>query len=129
MKEWGWGADRGKKGWGGWGWKEGGERNEGVGVGGAGGAYNSDGNLPPTYEVWGKVICLQACVCPQGGCLLRGVSAPRCVCVPGGDPPPMATAAGGTHPTGMQFCSVKCLYLHSQISMWNTVYLDVTLYI
>ena len=23
--------------------------------------------LPPAKEVWGKVICLQACVCPQGG--------------------------------------------------------------
>ena len=22
--------------------------------------------LPPANEVWGKVICLQACVCPQG---------------------------------------------------------------
>ena len=32
--------------------------------------------LPPANEVWGKVICLQVCVCPQGGpgprgCLLR----------------------------------------------------------
>ena len=24
--------------------------------------------LPPANEVWGKVICLQVCVCPQGGC-------------------------------------------------------------
>ena len=32
----------------------------------------------------------------QGGCLLRGG-------VPGGDPP-TATAAGGTHPTGMHSC-------------------------
>ena len=23
--------------------------------------------LPPANEVWGKVICLQVCVCPQGG--------------------------------------------------------------
>ena len=23
--------------------------------------------LPPANEVWGKVICLQACVCQQGG--------------------------------------------------------------
>ena len=29
-------------------------------------------SLPPANEVWGKVICLQACVCPQGGCLVRG---------------------------------------------------------
>ena len=34
--------------------------------------------------------------CPQGGCLLGGV--------PGGDPPGTATAAGGTHPTGMHSC-------------------------
>ena len=25
--------------------------------------------LPPANEVWGKVICLQVCVCPQGGYL------------------------------------------------------------
>ena len=28
--------------------------------------------LPPANEVWGKVICLQACVCPQGGCMVPG---------------------------------------------------------
>ena len=52
-------------------------------------------------------------VCSRGGCLvlggglLRG-SALGGVCsqgVPGGDPPPLtATAAGGTHPTGMHSC-------------------------
>ena len=26
--------------------------------------------LPPSNEVGGKVICLQVCVCPQGGCYL-----------------------------------------------------------
>ena len=26
-------------------------------------------------EVWGKVICLQVCGCPQGGCLVRGSGA------------------------------------------------------
>ena len=74
-------------------------------------------SLPPANEVWGKVICLQACVCPrggvsapggggcllQGGCLLPGGSAP------GGCPvetPPMATAEGSTHPTGMHSCSI-----------------------
>ena len=31
--------------------------------------------LPPANEVWGKVICLQVCVCPQGG-LVPGVPAP-----------------------------------------------------
>ena len=33
--------------------------------------------LPPANEVWGKVICLQVCVCPRGGawsggCLVWG---------------------------------------------------------
>ena len=36
-----------------------------------------------------------------------GVSAPGGV--PGGDPPGMATAAGGTHPTGMHSCVFLCL--------------------
>ena len=67
--------------------------------------------LPPANEVWSKVICLQVCVCPQG----RGVPAPGGVCsggclLPGGClveiPPPAATAAGGTHPTGMHFCFI-----------------------
>ena len=48
-----------------------------------------------------------------GGCLLRRVPALEGGCllqgglvrgVPGGDPPPTATAAGGTHPTGMHSC-------------------------
>ena len=75
--------------------------------------------LPPANEVWGKVICLQVCVCPQRG----GVPGPGGVWhgggflyswgfwsqgVPGGDPPPpTATAAGGTHPTGMHSCLTK----------------------
>ena len=28
--------------------------------------------------------------------------------VPGGDPPGTATAAGGTHPTGMHSCLIMC---------------------
>ena len=28
-------------------------------------------SLPPANEVWGKVICVQACVCPQGEYLTR----------------------------------------------------------
>ena len=48
--------------------------------------------LPPTNEVRGKVICLQVCICPQGGCLVRGwgVPAPKgvwsgaCACSGGG---------------------------------------------
>ena len=76
--------------------------------------------LPPANEVWGNVICLQVCVCPQGGCLVPGgawswrVHGPRgcmvlggCM-VPGGGclvkTPPTATAAGSTHPSGMHTC-------------------------
>ena len=53
----------------------------------------------------------------SGGCLLRGGwvwsggSGPGGVClVPGGagGDPRMATAAGGTHPTGMHSCSLVC---------------------
>ena len=43
-----------------------------------------------------------------GGCLLHGVvSAPGECLLPGGcvlRPPKMATATGGTHPTGMHSC-------------------------
>ena len=42
----------------------------------------------------------------QEGCLVWAVPAPGGACsggVPGADPPPMATAAGGTHPTGMHY--------------------------
>ena len=51
--------------------------------------------LPPANEVWGKVICLQACVCPKGGGVVHGpgvvvhgpgggVHGPRGVHGPGG---------------------------------------------
>ena len=43
-------------------------------------------------------------VCSQGGCLLLGGT--WSWGVPGGDPP-TATAAGGTHPTGMHSCFTK----------------------
>ena len=42
------------------------------------------------------------CLLP-GGCLLWGVSAPW---DPGGGLPGTATAAGGTHPTGMHSCCI-----------------------
>ena len=62
--------------------------------------------------------CLVRGVCSQGECLVRGgVSAPRGLPGPGrsapggclvrggcGDPPVTATAAGGTHPSGMHSC-------------------------
>ena len=55
---------------------------------------------------WGRCLLL-------GGCLFRG-GCSRGVCsegVPGGDPPGTATAAGGTHPTGMHSCYL--LYLQN----------------
>ena len=45
------------------------------------------------------------CACSGGGLVLGG-SAPGGV--PGGDPPGTATAAGGTHPTGMHSCIQTC---------------------
>ena len=42
-----------------------------------------------------------------GGCLLQGV---------GGDPPGMATAADGTHPTVMHYCML-CYLLTSLVSI------------
>ena len=53
--------------------------------------------LPGPGGVWFRGV-------PGPGGLLRGV--------PGGDTPRMATAAGGTHPTGMHF-----LHNHIQIQM------------
>ena len=50
--------------------------------------------LPPANEVWGKVICLQACVCPQGGSTWPGAP-------PGADTPPRpGTPPGSRHPPG-----------------------------
>ena len=82
--------------------------------------------LPPENEVWGKVIFSEACVmnsvhggvpCPGGvpgpgrclvwGCLVWGVPGPGGCAWSGGGlcgDPPMATAAGGTHLTGMHSC-------------------------
>ena len=69
--------------------------------------------LPPTNEVWGKVICLQVCVCPQRGCLVLGG-------VPGlggawWRPPRTATAADGTHPTGMHSCYGRLFILRREV--------------
>ena len=65
--------------------------------------------LPPANEVWGKVICLQVCVCPQGWvCLLLGgvwsAGSGSGGCLVKTPPPTTATAPGGTHPTGMHSC-------------------------
>ena len=40
----------------------------------------------------------------RGGWLVPGGSGPGGA---GGDPPGMATAVGGTHPTGIQSCQIK----------------------
>ena len=49
-------------------------------------------------------------VCSGGGCLLRGVSAPGGVGIPACTPPgETATAADGTHPTGMHSCFFSLL--------------------
>ena len=71
--------------------------------------------LPPPNEVWGKVICLQACVCAQGGCMVRGVhGAGGCLV----ETPPTATAAGGTHPTGMH----SCFYFSFVVLLQQNIY-------
>ena len=62
------------------------------GSGPRGGVCSGGGSAPG----WGLL---------RGECLLPGVSA-RGRGVPGGDPPGMATAAGGTHPTGMYSCGL-----------------------
>ena len=85
--------------------------------------------LLPAKEVWGKIIFLHLSVI----LFTRGVPAPRGVpaaggclvwggCswgVPGGDIPQMATAVGGTHPTGMHSCHQK---LYKNTSITNFVY-------
>ena len=79
------------------------------------------GSLPLANEVWGEVIFSEACVknSVQGGCLVWGVpglggtwsgggacSRGRCLLLGGClvETPPMATAADGTHSTGMHSC-------------------------
>ena len=56
---------------------------------------------------WSQGVSGPGCACSggvpaPGGCLLPG----GCLVwgVPGGDPPQMATAASGMHPTGMYSC-------------------------
>ena len=72
--------------------------------------------LPPANEVWVKVIFLHLSVilftgggaCSGGYLLPGGVPAPGGMPAPGVGawwrPPQTATAAGGTHPTGMHSC-------------------------
>ena len=49
--------------------------------------------LPPANEVWGKVKCLQVCVCPQGGAIPA--------CIAGGIP---ACLAAGLHGGAIPAC-------------------------
>ena len=76
--------------------------------------------LPPTNEVWGKVMFLQVSVIlsTEGGgglpkCMLGYTPLPRRSTPPAKEIPPppappptpeIATAADGTHPTGMHVC-------------------------
>ena len=78
--------------------------------------------LPPANEVWGKVIFSETCVknSVHGGWgTTVGGGLPQCMLgyhlppepgTPPGTPPPAEHAgrygqrAGGTHPTGMQYC-------------------------
>ena len=73
-------------------------------------SINGIDNMVYCYRSCGKVMFLQACVILFiGGCLVLGGvwcqgGVPGPGGVPGGDPPGTATAAGGTHPTGMHSC-------------------------
>ena len=71
--------------------------------------------LPPAKGVWGKVISLEASVCPQGGSTWPGTPRdqlhppsrqppPGPGTPPEQTPPPHGQRAGGPHPTGMQSC-------------------------
>ena len=93
------------------------------GVCSRGGSYSWGGCLlwgvpaPGGTNSWG--VSAPRGMSAPGGCLLLGGACSRGV--PGGDPPGTATAAGGTHPTGMHSCSkykkchlFKCM-LHNSI--------------
>ena len=55
--------------------------------------------LPPANKVWGKVICLQACVCPQGG-VPDQVHPKYQVHPPGADTPESRHPQDQVHPPG-----------------------------
>ena len=63
------------------------------------------GGIPACLPMGG---CYPSMPC-RGGLLLGGVPGPRGV--PGGDTPRTATAAGGTHPTGMHSCCENVRFL------------------
>ena len=62
--------------------------------------------------------------CSRGGCLLLGGGVPApggpAQGVPGEDPPRTATAAGGTHPTGMHSCLLCNLYCLQADGLYST---------
>ena len=72
---------------------------------------------------WGGLV-------PGGSALRRGLLSEGGV--PGGDSPGTATAAGGTHPTGMRSCYLlqtlyfsKCWELQRQIPLLQTVFVSM----
>ena len=93
--------------------------------------------LPPANEVCEGYVFTRVCqsfysqggVCVWsrgclllGGCLLWGCLVPGGACSRGGAwwrPPPTATAAGGTHPTGMYSC-IK-IFLQNEDSLCQNV--------
>ena len=106
--------------------------------------------LPPANEVYrclsiqggcllsgGVVACSRGAVWFRGvwswgGCACSGGSGPGGACsrgVPGGDPPPTATAAEGTHPTGMHSCHVNCSLKYKGMQTSKLIILNVDLFL
>ena len=78
-----------------------------------GGALLLGGCLVLGYLVWGV-------------CLVQGGAWPRGERVPGGDPSPgTATAADGTHPTGMHTCFFSASSRVPKDTDFNSDYLDL----
>ena len=75
-----------------------------------GGAW-SRGGVCSQGDAWSRGVC-------SGGGAWSGGSAPRGVLgprgVPGGDPPGTATAASGTHPTGMHSCCLCVSFFEAE---------------
>ena len=86
------------------------------------GGVSGPGGVPPPggRGVWSGAGLFQAGGVWSRGCLLWGVSGKGGLVwgVPGGDPHGTATAAGGTHPTGMHSCSC-CIFVTIWISSFT----------
>ena len=79
--------------------------------GGACSGGSAPGGVPGLGWSAPREACSGGClVLGGGGCLLQGV--------PGGDPPRTATAASGTHPTGMH----SCWYLNLEMKISHDSY-------